>query len=148
MRSGLLWRVSSAATTATRFSVSAARGERSPRLPRGVATTYRVPATSPLHPPRELAVEAGGLQHVAVLAGRVLQDFGRRAGHHDLCAFEELQRPVGQCDRQLFGPHHRVGRVAAARDTEQRERLMPVTLSGSKRGKDFPGWFTSMNRVW
>src|SRR5207247_1029358 len=35
----LVRRVSSAATTAARFSVSAARGERSPRLPSGVATT-------------------------------------------------------------------------------------------------------------
>lgn len=37
------WRVSSAATNATRPSVSRARGERSSMLPIGVATTYKVP---------------------------------------------------------------------------------------------------------
>src|SRR5690606_2618940 len=39
--SGPLWRVSSAATSATRPSTSTARGERSSRLPIGVATTQR-----------------------------------------------------------------------------------------------------------
>src|SRR2546422_9583065 len=124
--SGLLWRVSSAATSATRFSVSAARGERSPRLPRGVATTYRVPATSPRHPPGETAVEAGRLQHVAVLAGGVLQHLGGGPRHHDFRALEQLQGPVGQRRGQLLGPYHGVGRIGAARHAEQRQRLMRV----------------------
>jgi hypothetical protein len=38
-----VWRVSSAQTAATLRSVSSARGDRSPRLPIGVATTWSVP---------------------------------------------------------------------------------------------------------
>jgi hypothetical protein len=38
-----VWRVSSAQIAATVFSVSSARGLRSPRLPIGVATTNNVP---------------------------------------------------------------------------------------------------------
>src|SRR5690348_17080297 len=89
--SGLVWRVSSAATTATRVSVAIARGERSSRLPSGVATTYRVPGISPGDLPRQPAVVAGGLQHVAVLACGLAQDLRRRSGHHDLHALEQLQ---------------------------------------------------------
>src|SRR5207247_9179201 len=75
-----VWRVSSAATAAACFRVAAARGERSSRLPSGVATTYKVPAISPRHLPRQAPVEPGRLQHIAVLAGRLAQDLGRGAG--------------------------------------------------------------------
>src|SRR5439155_22451089 len=79
--SGLVWRVSSAATAAARVRVAAARGDRSSRLPNGVATTYRVPAISPRHRPRQPTVVARRLQHVAVLARRLAQDLGRRPRH-------------------------------------------------------------------
>src|SRR5438445_3828941 len=101
-RSGFVWRVSSAATAATRVSVAAARGERSSRLPSGVATTYRVPAISPRHLPRQASVEAGRLEHVAVLARRLAQDLRGRAGHHHLHAFEQLERPVREGAGQLL----------------------------------------------
>src|SRR5438034_5577207 len=91
---GLVWRVSSAATAAARFSVAAARGERSSRLPSGVATTYRVPAISPRHRPRQASVVARRLQHVAVLARGLAQDLGRGARHHHLDALQQLERPV------------------------------------------------------
>src|SRR5205809_4690473 len=65
--------------TVTRLSVLAARGERSSRLPSGVATTYRVPAISPRHRPRQASVVTRRLQHVAVLARGLTQDLGRGA---------------------------------------------------------------------
>src|SRR3989441_4103742 len=123
-RSVLLRRVSSAATTAARVRVSAARGERSPRFPSGVATTYKVPATLPRHRPRHAPVEAGRLQDVAVFLRRVLEDLRRGAGHHHFQPFQQLQRPPAQRHRQLFGLHHRVGRLAAARHGQQRQRLV------------------------
>src|SRR5207248_7000335 len=93
--SGLVWRVSSAATAVTPLSVLAARGERSSRLPSGVATTYRVPAISPRHLPRQPPVIPGRLQHVAVLPRRFAQDLGGGPRHHPFHAFEQLERPVG-----------------------------------------------------
>src|SRR5713101_6019369 len=123
-RSVLLRRVSSAATTAARVSVSAARGERSPRFPSGVATTYRVPATSPRHRPRHAAVKAGRLQDVAVLLRRVFEHLRRGTGHHHFQPFYQHQRPPAQGHGQLLGVHHRVGRFAAARHGEQRQRLV------------------------
>src|ERR1700741_3431724 len=89
--SGLVWRVSSAATAVTRLSVAAARGDRSSRLPSGVATTYRVPDISPRDLPRQASIEPGGLQHVPVLAGGFAQDLGRGARHHDLDALGGLR---------------------------------------------------------
>src|SRR5690606_3475634 len=53
---GALWRVSSAATTSTSRSTCSARGEKSPRLPIGVATTHRHPASGMAL----LAKEGGG----------------------------------------------------------------------------------------
>src|SRR5438128_11757068 len=103
---GLVWRVSSAATAAARVSVAAARGERSSRLPSGVATTYRVPAISPRHLPRHAAVEAGRLEHVAVLLRRLLEDLGRRARHHYLDSPDPAQRPDHERARQLLRLHH------------------------------------------
>src|SRR5256885_8011361 len=94
--SGLVCRVSSAATAVTRLSVAAARGERSSRLPSGVATTYRVPAMSPRHLPRQPPVIPRRLQHVAVLPRRLAQDLGGGPRHHHFHAFEQLERPVGQ----------------------------------------------------
>src|SRR5690348_13267516 len=49
--SGLLWRVSSAATSATSRNTRCARGEKSSRLPIGVATIHKVPAISLLSRP-------------------------------------------------------------------------------------------------
>src|SRR5256885_9750500 len=72
------------------------RGERSSRLPSGVATTYRVPAMSPRHLPRQPPVIPGRLQHVAVLPRRFAQDLGGGPRHHHFHAFEQLERPVGQ----------------------------------------------------
>src|SRR2546430_12999907 len=91
--SGLVWRVSSAATAAARVSVAAARGERPSRLPSGVATTYRVPAISPRHPPRQASVVARRLQHVAVLARGLAPDLGGGARHHHIDALQHLDRP-------------------------------------------------------
>src|SRR5207253_1697766 len=88
--SGLVCRVSSAATAVTRLSVAAARGDKSSRLPSGVATTYRVPDMSPRHLPRQLPVKPRGLQHVAMLARRLAQNLGCGAGHDDLDALEQL----------------------------------------------------------
>src|SRR5437773_5793114 len=88
--------------TVTRLSVLAARGERSSRLPSGVATTYRVPAISPRHRPRQASVVARRLQHVAVLARGLTQDLGRGARHHHLDALEQLERPIRECIRELF----------------------------------------------
>src|SRR5712691_6400318 len=127
----LVWRVSSAATAATRFSVSAARSERSARLPSGVATTYSVPAISPRHLPRQAPVEAGRLEHVAVLLGRFLDDLRGRPGHQHFHALEQLQRPVGERVGELIGLHHGVGRVGAARHREQPERLVRADDAGA-----------------
>src|SRR5438128_7208733 len=91
---GLVWRVSSAATAAARVSVAAARGERSSRLPSGVATTYRVPAISPRHRPRQASVVARRLQHVAVLERGLAQDLGGGAQHHYRDAFQQSERLV------------------------------------------------------
>src|SRR3989441_765663 len=120
----LVCRASSAATAAACFRVAAARGERSSRLPSGVATTYKVPAISPRHLPRQAPVEPGRLQHVAVLAGRLAQDLGRGAGHHDLHPLEQLQRPVHQGVCELLGLHHGIRRFGAARGREDRDRLV------------------------
>src|SRR5712691_6614621 len=111
----LVWRVSSAATAATRFSVSAARGERSARLPSGVATTYSVPAISPRHLPRQAPVEAGRLEHVAVLLGRFLDDLRGRPGHQHV-----HDAPV----ELAVGVDERVGRLRrqVGRGGEQRRR--------------------------
>src|SRR6266568_4365314 len=98
--------------------ISSAREPRSSRLPSGVATTYRVPAISPRHLPRQAAVEAGRLEHVAVLLRRLLEDLGRRARHHDLDALEQLQRPVHERARQLLRLHHGVGRLGATRHAQ------------------------------
>ena len=51
-------RVSSATTADARRSTSAARGERSPRLPIGVATTFRSPGTGPFYRGRPSASKA------------------------------------------------------------------------------------------
>src|SRR6266516_2377215 len=119
-----VWRVSSAATAVACFRVAAARGERSSRLPSGVATTYKVPAISPRHLPRQAPVEPGRLQHIAVLAGRLAQDLGRGAGHDDLDPLEQLKRPVHQGVGELLGLHHGVRRFGAARGREDRDRLV------------------------
>src|SRR2546429_8048948 len=92
----------SAATAAARVRVAAARGERSSRLPNGVATTYRVPAISPRHGPRQTTVVTRRLQDVAVLARRLAQDLGRRPRHHHLDALEQLERPIRERIGQLL----------------------------------------------
>src|SRR2546426_10215641 len=124
--SGLVWRVSSAATAAARVSVAAARAERSSRLPSGVATTYRVPAISPRHGPRQATVVTRRLQDVAVLPRRLAQDLGRRPGHHHLDALEQLERPIRERIRKLFRLHHRVRRIGPARRREDRDRLVRI----------------------
>src|SRR2546426_5327402 len=124
--SGLVWRVSSAATAAARVNVAAARGERSSRLPSGVATTYRVPAISPRHRPRQATVVARRLQHVAVLARGLAQDLGRGPGHHHLHALEQLQRPVRKRVRKFLRLHHGVRGIRPARCREDRDRLVGV----------------------
>src|SRR5881296_1828135 len=130
-RSGLVWRVSSAATAAARISVAAARGDRSSRLPSGVATTYRVPAISPRHRPRQASVVARRLQHVAVLARGLAQDLGRGARHHHLDALEQLERPIRERIRQLLRLHHRVRRIGPARRREDRDRLVRIHDAGA-----------------
>src|SRR6266571_6772409 len=124
--SGLVWRVSSAATAATWRSVAAARGERSSRLPSGVATTYRVPAISPRHRPRQATVVARRLQHVAVLARGLAEDLGRGARHHHLDALEQLERPIRERVRELLRLHHRVRCVRAAWCRQDGDRLVRI----------------------
>src|SRR5437660_12830342 len=124
-------RVSSAATAAACFRVSAARGERSSRLPSGVATTYRVPDMSPGHRPRQLSVKPGRLQHVAMLARRLAQNLGCGAGHDDLDALEQLPRPVHQGGGELLGPHARIRRFGAARGGQDADRLVLLEDAGA-----------------
>src|SRR5438045_3810812 len=137
--SGLVCRVSSAATALTRLSVAAARGDRSSRLPSGVATTYRVPAMSPRHLPRQPAVVAGRLQHVAVLPRRLAQDLGGGPRHHDFHAFEPLQRPVGQRARELLRLDDGIGRLGPARRRQQGDRLVRVQDPGAYLTRPAPG---------
>src|SRR5436309_2843858 len=130
-RSGFVWRVSSATTAATSRNVAAARGERSSRLPSGVATTYSVPAISPRHLPRQASVEARGLQHVAVLPRRLAQDLGCGPRHHHLHSLEQLQRPIGERARQLFRLHHGVRGLGAARHREDGDGSVPFPNAGA-----------------
>ena len=63
-----LTRVSSAAMKSACASVSTARGEKSPRLPMGVATRYNIPAIGSLPPVSEIdAAQLLGFAAVFVL---------------------------------------------------------------------------------
>src|SRR5438874_13453487 len=101
--------------TVTRLSVLAARGERSSRLPSGVATTYRVPAIPPRHRPRQASVVARRLQHVAVLAPGLAQDLGRGARHHHLAAPPPPEPPAPEPVRALLRLRDRASAAHPAR---------------------------------